>query len=854
MDPFAIEEQSLLERRSSSSYVASALSFFIWGSGQLYNGDLKKAAIFFSTQLVLVLYLWDYFTGFTVYQVLVGVIGPVAYALFIFLVSLFGLAVWVFNVVDAHRTAGFLEMVATRTLMDDGLSTWDFADERSKAFPWGSVFIYVFLILAIVKYLFFSGRSELQNLIQQVENNPSNYKYRISLVKYYLDKDKLQHAILELEDYEEYYGADLSPDHKKQLASILGSLNKKRNSQAFSVIGDIQSEKKKKSEEVGPDWKTLHKILSWDDFREKSQNWLHNHKADPELLRILVNEYMGRENWATVKELSAIGLRVLPHDAWFLGVLASAENKLFQQKQVKVKKSTQKRAFITAVNRFQAEDKEGALKALEQYFQSGGGEKEAYQLQNLILIQLGNYKEAVSGLKKALVSFPEESDFLEALGRAYFKLGDHLQAIQSFKALAEEAPSKVLYKNIGVCYKRMGRYGDAVEYYQKGLRLAPDDQLLLFLMGYSQLELKNYKMAKRYYEKLRKLNPRYPHLNYYLGQARERLGLLEGAVRIYKQVDKSSKMYSIVQQKLKLLRAKISRIKAQRQKRLEEAKVVDSVQPKIKPVPKVEPVVTVPKQKAEKPVEVAQPVLHVNKKTEPKKNKIGVKVEKIDQVARLIEAGERAYADEEWQQAERYYVKALVKEPTNFHCTKQLGRLYFEVHSDYQKAEGYLAKAVIMRPDDVWVNLALGVIARASEQTDKAVRYFRKVLMIEPTNFNANLNLALIYEDRNQVEKAKDFYLAVIANHPGQQLAYNYLGDIYFNEGDFFRAQEMYREIVKISPENAGIRFKMALCLERTGDFSSAIQELEALQRVIQGEVFMEKEVATALQRVRAKL
>ena len=64
--------------------LAAILSFFITGLGQLYNGDLKKAALFFGAQVLVALLLWR----------ISWAIG--------YLVTL---GIWVFAIYDAYKSA-----------------------------------------------------------------------------------------------------------------------------------------------------------------------------------------------------------------------------------------------------------------------------------------------------------------------------------------------------------------------------------------------------------------------------------------------------------------------------------------------------------------------------------------------------------------------------------------------------------------------------------------------------------------------------------------------------------------------------------------------------------------------------
>ena len=190
----------------------------------------------------------------------------------------------------------------------------------------------------------------------------------------------------------------------------------------------------------------------------------------------------------------------------------------------------------------------------------------------------------------------------------------------------------------------------------------------------------------------------------------------------------------------------------------------------------------------------------------------------------------------------------------HFHSLKQTGRIYLERKGDYQSAEYSLKRALSLKPTDVWLNSAMGIVSKSRYEVAQAKEYFERALKYDPNDLNANFNMALFYEDQNNLTKAKQYYNTVIANHPRHLLAYNYLGDIYYNEGNFELATQLYSALLKISPNNVGIRFKLALGLEQSGQHELSLSELSRLSKEVRGEEFMEQEIAEAKARVQAKL
>ena len=139
MDPFAIETNHSQDHVIKPQVVAPALSFLVWGGGQVYNGEWKKASIFFTGQLVSILYLWDFFSHHVFYRVMTAQMGAVIYNFLIFLFSLGALFVWIYNLYDAHRIAQFLEFIQDRNPEEqiEEIGGWDFEKDYKEYAPGG---------------------------------------------------------------------------------------------------------------------------------------------------------------------------------------------------------------------------------------------------------------------------------------------------------------------------------------------------------------------------------------------------------------------------------------------------------------------------------------------------------------------------------------------------------------------------------------------------------------------------------------------------------------------------------------------------------------------------------------------
>jgi len=830
MDPFAIETNHSQDHLLKPQVVAPTLSILIWGGGQVYNGEWKKAAIFFTGQLVSMLYLWDFASQHVFYRVMTAQIGTVIYSFLIFLFSLGALFIWIYNLYDAHRIAQFLEFIQDRNPEEqiEEIGGWDFEKdyrEYAKRFPWGSLFMYSLIVLIVLKYVlsFRTAQSEYTVLVQQAQEKPADLNTRMALVDYYESKGKYRHAELELDEFLRAYSSGLNinerQDFEKRLEEVRGKVREGRTFVTETVLGPGDN----------VDWGELYKTLNWASFEKQAWNYFKVNRENRVVFNLLLNRYLTDGSWLKSKDLVSLALQQNPQDPSLIQTLATVEDKLRKQKLERSRVDKRKSSLMEAVASFKKDDLGLALKLVQTYFTLGGAGKEAFLLKNAILLKTKDYSDAVRTLNDAILKFPNEAVFHYSLGKVHYARKEYEKAIAAFQlAVNLRSGDAEMHKNLAVSYKKVGNYIEAVKWYKSSLELKPDNPRLLFLLAHTQMQAGEAKKATKIYRKLSMLNSDYPELHYYMAQAEEKSGLLIGARSSFRKVKEDSPFYEQAQKRIEQLGLKISRIKERREKVVKPPSKTEKLTPKA--------------------IGSAVGLSAVNTVVSESN------VSRVDKIAALLQKAEKAYYSEIWDESLSHYEALLRLDPKHFHSLKQTGRIYLERKGDYQSAEYSLKRALSLKPTDVWLNSAMGIVSKSRYDIAQAKEYFERALKYDPNDLNANFNMALFYEDQNDLAMAKKYYNTVIANHPRHLLAYNYLGDIYYNEGNFELATQLYSALLKLSPRNIGIRFKLALGLEQSGHNELSLSELSRLSKEVQGEEFMEQEIAEAKARVQAKL
>jgi len=88
--------------------------------------------------------------------------------------------------------------------------------------------------------------------------------------------------------------------------------------------------------------------------------------------------------------------------------------------------------------------------------------------------QMGQYREAVDSYRQGLVHDERRPDIHNGLGVCYFKLGDHLRAVDHFQRAVELNPSSAIdYANLALNQEKIGRLDEAMANYQIALSQDP---------------------------------------------------------------------------------------------------------------------------------------------------------------------------------------------------------------------------------------------------------------------------------------------------------------------------------------------------------------------------------------------
>jgi len=117
------------------------------------------------------------------------------------------------------------------------------------------------------------------------------------------------------------------------------------------------------------------------------------------------------------------------------------------------------------------------------------------------------FEDAIPLLESGLKLAPQRTDLHAALGESYFMSGKTEKAIDEFKTLIALDPSARSYTFMGLSYRHLGRFDEALKYFEEGLKQDPHNASCLFNIGYIQERQGNYAGAEDLFQQALHSNP-----------------------------------------------------------------------------------------------------------------------------------------------------------------------------------------------------------------------------------------------------------------------------------------------------------------------------------------------------------
>ncbi len=160
--------------------------------------------------------------------------------------------------------------------------------------------------------------------------------------------------------------------------------------------------------------------------------------------------------------------------------------------------------FTEAKRSLDAGNLQASAKTLERYFKNSGDKHNyGYELYGMVLLNLKQYKKAVTLLEKGFAAYPKNANISQNLASAYYNTGQMLKAGQAYEKtyVLTQRKNHELAVTGAYCYMQAKRYGSAVQILKALVVLKQAKPLWFQMLGQSYFYQGNKKSAAATIEK-----------------------------------------------------------------------------------------------------------------------------------------------------------------------------------------------------------------------------------------------------------------------------------------------------------------------------------------------------------------
>ena len=390
------------------------------------------------------------------------------------------------------------------------------------------------------------------------------------------------------------------------------------------------------------------------------------------------------------------------------------------------------------------------------------------------------YEDAIPLLQSGLQIAPKRADLLAALGESYFMAGKVEKAIDEFKKLLQLDNSARSYAFLGLSYRNLGRFDEAKQYFQQGLKLDPHNATCLFNLGFIAERQGEADEAEGMFQQTLKANPDFVDALLELANIRLAARKFAEAAELLRRYVKLSRDPATGYYKL-----------AMAERSLHETAAADRDLGVFR---------TLSKNASAGPL----PYQHL--------------FDYLDNRSTLA-PGARAQLDVD---SLLNQLKTHPEQPEDLYL---LAEAYLK-SGKLDEAKSTISQLDKLSASDYRTLTGTGVLLAKYHLYDDAIQHFQAALQANPQADDIKFDLANAYFRKRQYSEALDMAKQVSAQGQKDDAFLNLLGDIYVHVGDTAHAAEIFRDAIARNPDNDQNYLSLALINLRAHDVDAAQKTL----------------------------
>jgi tetratricopeptide (TPR) repeat protein len=391
------------------------------------------------------------------------------------------------------------------------------------------------------------------------------------------------------------------------------------------------------------------------------------------------------------------------------------------------------------------------------------------------------FEDAIPLLESGLKIAPQRTDLHAALGESYFMAGKTEKAIEEFQKLIELEPSARSYAFMGLSYRHLGRFDEALKYFEQGLKQDPRNTSCLFNIGYIEERQGNYARAEDLFQQTLGSNPDFPEALLELANLRVKDKKFAEAVDLLRRFVKVSRDPADGYYKLAMAERSLHQTAAAQR----DLNVFQ----------------TLSKNAASGPY----PYQHL--------------LDYLDNRSQLsLQARTQQDVDELKEQIQKH-----PGQPRDLYL---LAETYLKL-GKLDAARETTAQLDQISADDYRTQTGVGVLLARYRLYDDAIQHFQTSLRANPDSDDVKFDLADAYFRKGLYPDALDAAQKVSPAGRQDDAFLALLGDIEAHAGETAKAKEIFRGAITRNPDNDQYYLSLALVQLRENDLNGAEQTLQ---------------------------
>lgn len=390
------------------------------------------------------------------------------------------------------------------------------------------------------------------------------------------------------------------------------------------------------------------------------------------------------------------------------------------------------------------------------------------------------FEDAIPLLETGLQIAPQRSDLRSALGESYFKSDKVDKAIEEFDKVVAADPSTHAYAYLGLSHIYLGRFDDARQDFQNGLKLDPHSNFCRFNLGYIAERQGNAAEAEKIFRQVLIADPEFPDALLELANLRIQARDFPQAAELLRRYIRVSKNPASGYYKLAMV-----------ERSLHQTEAADKDLAQFQSLSKSGPATSYLYDSLFEYLDKR------SKLAAPARRELDL-TEVIDQNKKHPDQPEILYL-----LAEAYLKSGQMNEARS--TVDQLDKV---TSTDYRALTG------------------TGVLLARYRLYSDAISHFQAALGLQPGTDDIEFDLADAYFRKGQFQQALDAARQVSAKGQQDDAYLSLLGDIYAHLGDSARAAEIFRAANVRNPDNDQDYLSLALLELRENNLAEAKQVL----------------------------